>query len=76
MIANSNDFKLSASIITTGTSCKPDDCAACNLLSPAINSYFLSWSSDFLTIKGCIIPLSLIELVNSSKAFFSNNFLG
>ena len=38
MIANSRDFKLSASKTTTGTSLRPADCDAFNLLSPAINS--------------------------------------
>ena len=60
-IANSNDFKSSASTSTIGTSCRPAFWAACHLLSPAIISYLFDC---FLTTIGCMIPRSLIELVS------------
>ena len=43
---------------------------------PAIISNFVLSTFDFLTMIGCIIPLSLIELVNSSKEASSKIFLG
>ena len=46
------DFKSSASVITTGTLCKPAFCAASHLLSPAIISNLDLSSLDFLTIIG------------------------
>ena len=75
-MANSSDFKLLASITTTGTLWSPAFCAACHLLSPATISNLSIKSSDFLTTIGWMIPLSLIELVNSSRLSFSNFFLG
>ena len=60
-------LRSSASVTTTGISCKPAFLAASHLLSPAIISYFASPELDFLTIIGCITPLSLIELDKSFK---------
>ena len=63
-------------VITIGTLWRPALCAANHLLSPAIISNFDLSLLEFLTIIGCIIPLSLIEFVRSTKLASSNIFLG
>ena len=76
MIANSSDFKSSASVTTTGISCNPAFLAANHRLSPAIISYFELSELETLTIIGWITPLSLIEFERSSRLFSSKFFLG
>ena len=75
-IANSKAFISSASITTAGISFNPAFCDASHLLSPAIISYLPTNSFDFLTIIGWTTPLSLIELLNSSRPSLLNIFLG
>ena len=55
-------------------SCRPANCEARHLLSPAIISNDSSFTS--LTIIGCIRPRDLIESASSLISFSLNFFLG